>query len=53
MATLVINYLTNSVTNSCLVDLIYVTLLCEDAYSKLADVVTFVDVDDEDYVTRT
>ena len=53
MATLVTNYLTNSVTNSCLVDLIYVTLLCEDANSKLADVVTVVDVDDEDHVSNS
>ena len=49
MATLVIIYLTNSVTNSCLVDLIYVTLECEDANSKRVDVVTVVLVDDEDH----
>ena len=53
MATLVTNYLTYSVTNSCSVDLIYVTLLCEDANSKLADVVTVVDVDDEDHVDNS
>ena len=46
MATLV----SNSLTNSCLVDLIDVTLACEGANSKLVDVVTVVDVDDEDRV---
>ena len=45
MVTLVTNYLTDSGTNSCLVDLIDVTLECEDANSKLVDVVTVVDVD--------
>ena len=49
MATLVTNYL----TDSCLVDLIDVTLECEDANSKLADVVTVVDVDDEDHVSNS
>ena len=44
MATLV----SNSLTNSCLVDLIDVTLACEGANSKLVDVVTVADVDDED-----
>ena len=39
MATLVTNYLTDSCTNSCLVDLIDVTLECEDANSKLVEVV--------------
>ena len=34
-------------TNSCLVDLIYVTLACEDANSKLVKVVTVTHVDDE------
>ena len=53
MATLVTNYLTDSVTNSCLVDLIDVTLECEDANSKLVDVVTVVDVDDEDHVSNS
>ena len=43
MATLV----TNSVTHSCLVDLIDVTLACEDADSKLVEVD---DVDDENRV---
>ena len=32
----------------CLVDLIYVTLACEDAHSKHVEVVTIADVDDED-----
>ena len=36
-------------TLSCFVDLIDVTLACEDANSKL-DVVTVADVDDEDHV---
>ena len=35
----------NSLTNCCLVDLIDVTLVCEDANSKLADVVTVADED--------
>ena len=35
---------TNSLTNSCLVNLIDVTLACEDAHSKLAD------VDAEDHI---
>ena len=46
MATLV----SNSLTHSCLVDLIEVTLSCEYANSKLVEVVTVVDVDDEDRV---
>ena len=46
MATLVTNY----ATHSCLVDLIDVTLACEYAKSKLVDVVTVADVDDEDRV---
>ena len=33
--------------NSCLVDLIDVTLACEDANSKLVEVVTVAHVDDE------
>ena len=41
---------TNSLTNSCLVNLIDVTLACEDANSKLVEVVTVADVDDEDRV---
>ena len=46
LATLV----THSVTDSRLVDLIDVTLACEDANSKLVEVVTVADVDDEDHV---
>ena len=53
MATLVTNYLTDSVTNSCLIDLIDVTLECENASSKLVDVVTVVDVDYEDHVSNS
>ena len=37
-------------TNSCLVDLTDVTLACEDGNSKLVEVVTVVDVSDEDRV---
>ena len=39
---------THSVTPCCLVDLIDVTLACEDAYSKLVEVVIVADVSDED-----
>ena len=42
--------LTHSLPNSCLVSLIDVTLACEDAYSKLVEVVTVADVSDEDRV---
>ena len=42
--------LTNSLTDSCLVNLIDVTLACEDTNSKLDGVVTVADVDDEDRV---
>ena len=42
--------LTDSPTNSCLVYLIDMTLACEDASSKLFDIVTVADVDDEDHV---
>ena len=45
MFTLVTNSLTNSLTHSCLVNLIDVTLACEDANSKLVDVVTVADED--------
>ena len=44
---LLTNSLTNSLTHSRLVNLIDVTLACEDANSKLVDVVT---VADEDHV---
>ena len=42
--------MTNRLTPSCLVDLIHVTLACEDANSKIDEVVTVVAVDDEDRV---
>ena len=41
---------TNSLTDSCLVNLIDVTLACEDANSKLVEVVNVADVDSEDHV---
>ena len=44
------NSLTDSFTDSCLVNLIDVTLACEDAYSKVVEVVTIADVSDEDRV---
>ena len=44
---LVTHSLTHSLTHSCLVNLIDVTLACEDANSKLVEVVTVADVDDE------
>ena len=47
------NSLTNSLTPSCLENLIDVTLVCEDAYSKLVEVVTVADVDDEERVGNT
>ena len=50
MATLVTNSLTNSLTHSCLVNLIDVTLACEDANSEPVEVVTVADVSDEDHV---
>ena len=50
MFTLVTNSLTDSLTDSCLVNLIDVTLACEDANSKLVEVVTVADVDSEDHV---
>ena len=46
----VTNSLTNSLTHSCLVNLIDVSLACEDANSKLVEVVTVADVSDEDRV---
>ena len=39
------NSLTDSFTDSCLVNLIDVTLACDDANSKLGDVVTVADVE--------
>ena len=41
---------TDSLTNCRLVNLINVTLACEDAYSKLVEVVTAADVSDEEHV---
>ena len=41
---------THSLTDSRLVNLIDVTLACEDAYSKLVEVVTVADVDSKDHV---
>ena len=43
--TLVTHSLPNSLTDCCLVNLIDVTLACEDANSKLVDVVTVADDD--------
>ena len=42
--------LNHSITLCCLVNLIDVTLACEDANSKLVEVVTVADVDAEDHV---
>ena len=42
--------LTDWLTDSCLVYLIDVTLACEDTNSKLVDIVTVANVDDEDRV---
>ena len=50
MFTLVSDSLTDSLTSSCLVNLIDVTLMCEDANSKLVKVVAVANVDDEDRV---
>ena len=44
------NSLTDSLTHCRLVNLIDVTLACEDAYSKFVEVVTVADVSDEDCV---
>ena len=44
------NWLTDSLTHSCLVNLIDVTLACEDANSELVEVVTVADYDAEDHV---
>ena len=53
MFTLVTNSLTDSLTHCYLVNLIDVTLACEDAKSKLIEVVTVANVDDEDRVGNT
>ena len=42
---LVTNSLTHSLTDSCFVNLIDVTLACEDANSKLVEVATVADVE--------
>ena len=47
---LVTHSLTHSLTHPHLVNLIDVTLACEDAYSKLVEVVTVADVSNEDRV---
>jgi len=47
---LVSDSLTDSLTDSRLVNLIDVTLACEDANSKLVEVGTVADVTDEDHV---
>ena len=41
---------THSLTDFCLVDLIDLTLACEDSNPKLVEVVTVADVDAEDHV---
>ena len=50
LAMLVTHSLTNSLTNSRLVNLIDVTLACKDANSKLVEVVNVAEVDAEDHV---
>ena len=45
--------LTHSLTDCCLVNLIDVTLACEDGNSKLVEVVTVVEVDDEKRVDNS
>ena len=50
MGMLVSDSLTHSLADSCLLNLIDVILACEDANSKLVEVVTIVDVNDEDCV---
>ena len=53
MAMLVTHSLTHSLTDCRLVNLIDVTLACEDAHSKLVEVVTVVEVDDEKRVDNS
>ena len=43
-----VTLVTNSLTNCSFVDLIDVTLACEDDNSKLVEIVTVADVDDEE-----
>ena len=50
---LVTNRLTDSLTNSCLIDLIDMTLACEDDNSNLVKVVTVAHVDDEKRVDNS
>ena len=50
---LVSDSLTHWLTHSCLVNLIVVTLACEDGNSKLVEVVTVVEVDDEKGVNNS
>ena len=45
--------LTDSLTDCCLVNLIDMTLACEDGNSKLVEVVTVVEVDDEKHVDNS
>ena len=45
--------LTDSLTHSCLINLIDVTLASEDAISKLVEAVSLADVDNEDHVGTT
>ena len=45
--------LTDSLTNSCLVDFIDVRVASKDANSKLVEAVTVVDVDDEKRVSNS
>ena len=49
----IIGYACHSLTDCCLVNLIDVTLACEDAYSKLVEVVAVADVSDEDRVSNS
>ena len=45
--------LTHSLTDSCLVNLIDVTLACEDANSKMVEIVTVADVDAKKHVDNS
>ena len=53
MGMLVTNSLTHSLTHCRLVNLIDVTLACEDDNSKLVQVATVVEVDDEKYADNS
>ena len=53
LAVLVTHSLTDSLTHCCLVNLIDVTLACEDGNSKLVEVVTVVEGDDEKRVDNS